>query len=87
MMAERLVTLKEKVRKMKIANYVGYGFRGVRKDGRVFVGAVEVVRNIKDRTFVVIRQSDNSCKSFYMEDITGGWSCTIDNGKPVLINA
>lgn len=68
---------------MKIADYIGYGFRGIRKDGRMFKGVVQDVRVVKDRTLVIIRQEDNSHKSFYMEDITGGWSCSLCNGQPV----
>lgn len=71
---------------MKIADYIGYGFRGVRSDKRVFVGVVQDVRPIKDRTLVVIRQADSAHKSFYIEDMTGGWSCSLCNGQPVLIN-
>lgn len=67
-------------------DYVGFGFRGVRKDGRVFVGVVQTVRTVKDRTLVVIRQENNAHKSFYMDDITGGWSCSLVNGQPLLLN-
>lgn len=69
---------------MNIADYMGYGFRGVRKDGRVFIGVVESVRDAAKGTLVVIRQSDDARKSFYMHDITGGWSCSLCNGQPML---
>jgi hypothetical protein len=67
-------------------NYIGYGFRGVRKDGRVFVGVVQDMRTVKDRTLLVIRQADNAHKSVYLEDMTGGHSFSLVNGQPVLIN-
>lgn len=67
-------------------NYIGYGFRGVRKDGRVFVGVVQDMRIVKDRTLLVIRQADNAHKSVYLEDMTGGHSFSLVNGQPVLIN-
>lgn len=70
-----------------IRNYVGFGFRGVRNDGRVFVGVVQDVKTIGDRMLVIIRQADGRHKSFYMDTITGGWSCTITNGQPTLLNA
>ena len=66
-------------------NYIGYGFRGVRKDGRVFVGVVQDMRTVKDRTLLVIRQADNAHKSVYLEDMTGGHSFSLVNGQPVLI--
>jgi hypothetical protein len=72
--------------KMDIVNYIGYGFRGVRSDKRVFVGVVQDVRPINGRQLVVIRQSDDQHKSFYMDTITLGWSATLCNGQPVLIN-
>ena len=69
-----------------IADKIGYGFHGTRNDGRIFVGVVQDVRVVKDRTLVVIRQLDNAHKSFYIEDMTGGWSCSLSNGQPVLLN-
>jgi hypothetical protein len=72
--------------KMNIVNYIGYGFRGVRNDGRVFVGVVQDARPVKGRTLVVIRQADDAHKSFYIEDITGGWSASLVNGQPFLLN-
>ena len=66
-------------------NYIGYGFRGVRKDGRVFVGVVQDMRTVKDRTLLVIRQADNAHKSVYLEDMTRGHSFSLCNGQPVLI--
>ena len=68
---------------MRISDCVGYGFRGTRKDGRIFKGVVESVKSIGDRMLVIIKQSDNAYKSFYIDDITGGWSCSICNGQPV----
>jgi hypothetical protein len=65
---------------------IGCGFRGVRKDGRVFIGVIQDVRPVKDRTLVVIRQSDDSFKSFYFEEITLGWSASLCNGQPVLLD-
>ena len=67
-------------------NYIGYGFRGVRNDGRVFVGVVQDMRIVKDRTLLVIRQTDNAHKSVYLEDMTGGHSFSLVNGQPILIN-
>lgn len=67
-------------------NYIGYGFRGVRHDGRVFSGVVQDMRTVKDRTLLVIRQSDNAHKSVYLEDMTGGHSFSLVNGQPVLVN-
>lgn len=69
---------------MNIVSYIGYGFHGVRKDGRVFIGIVQDARPVNDRTLVIIRQADDSHKSFYMDDITGGWSCSLCNGQPML---
>ena len=69
-----------------IVNYIGYGFRGVRNDGRVFVGVIQDARPVKDRTLVIIRQADDTHKSFYIEDITGGWSASLVNGQPFLLN-
>ena len=66
-------------------NYIGYGFRGVRNDGRVFSGVVQDMRIVKDRTLLVIRQADNAHKSVYLEDMTGGHSFSLVNGQPVLI--
>lgn len=70
---------------MNVADYVGYGFRGVRSDKRVFVGVVQDVRTINGRQLVVIRQSDDQHKSFYMDTITLGWSASLCNGQPVLL--
>jgi hypothetical protein len=72
--------------KMNIVNYIGCGFRGVRNDGRVFVGVIQDARPVKDRTLVIIRQADDAHKSFYIEDITGGWSASLVNGQPLLLN-
>jgi len=72
--------------KMDIVNYIGCGFRGVRNDGRVFAGVVQDARPVKGRTLVIIRQLDDSHKSFYIEDMTGGWSCSTVNGQPVVID-
>jgi hypothetical protein len=69
---------------MDIVNYIGYGFRGVRNDGRVFIGVVQDARPVNSRTLVVIRQADDAHKSFYMDTITGGWSCSLCNGQPIL---
>ena len=63
-------------------NYIGYGFRGVRKDGRVFVGVVQDMRTVNGRTLLVIRQADNAHKSVYLEDMTGGHSFSLVNGQP-----
>lgn len=67
------------------SHYIGFGFRGVRNDGRVFVGVVQDVRPVGDRILVIIRQADNVHKSVYMDTITGGWSCSLCNGQPVLV--
>lgn len=73
-------------------NYIGYGFRGVRNDGRVFSGVVQDMRMVSwpwlsvDRTLVVIRQADNAHKSVYLEDMTGGHSFSLVNGQPFLVN-
>jgi len=67
-------------------NYIGYGFRGVRNDGRVFSGVVQDMRMVKDRTLLVIRQADNAHKSVYLEDMTGGHSFSLVNGQPFLVN-
>lgn len=80
-------TRKEDMIMTMTSNYIGFGFRGIRNDGRVFVGVVQDVRVVDDRTLVIIRQADDRHKSFYMDTITGGWSCTISNGQPVLLNA
>ena len=69
-----------------VQNYIGYGFRGVRNDGRVFVGVIQDVRPVNGRALVIIRQSDDKHKSFYMDDITGGWSASLCNGQPVLLD-
>lgn len=68
-----------------IHDKVGYGFRGVRKDKRVFVGVVKCVKDIAKGTLVVIQQSDGHFKSFYLHDLNG-WSATLCNGQPVLLN-
>ena len=70
---------------MDIVNYIGYGFRGVRNDGRVFIGVVQDARPVNNRTLVVIRQADDAHKSFYMDTITGGLSCSLCNGQPILV--
>ena len=67
-------------------NYIGFGFRGVRNDGRVFSGVVQDMRMVKDRTLLVIRQADNAHKSVYLEDMTGGHSFSLVNGQPLLLN-
>ena len=67
-------------------NYIGYGFRGVRKDGRVFVGVVQDMRTVNGRTLVVIRQVDGAHKSFYLDDMPNGHSFSLCNGQPVLVN-
>jgi hypothetical protein len=67
-------------------NYIGFGFRGVRNDGRVFSGVVQDMRMVKDRTLLVIRQADNAHKSVYLEDMTGGHSFSLVNGQPFLVN-
>lgn len=69
-----------------IHDKIGHGFKGIRKDGRIFRGVVQDVRTVAKGTLVVIRQLDNAHKSFYMEDITGGWSTTLMNGQPVILN-
>ena len=66
-------------------NYIGFGFRGVRKDGRVFIGVVQDMRSVNGRTLVVIRQTDNAHKSVYLDEMTGGHSFSLVNGQPVLI--
>ena len=67
-------------------NYIGYGFRGVRSDKRVFVGVVQDMRTVNGRTFIVIRQADNAHKSVYLDDMTGGHSFSLVNGQPLLVN-
>ena len=69
----------------KMENYIGFGFRGVRKDGRVFAGVVQDMRSVNGRTLVVIRQLDNAHKSVYLEDMTGGHSFSLVNGQPVVL--
>ena len=71
---------------LDVANYIGYAFRGVRNDKRVFIGVVQDVRIVNGRQLVVIRQRDDKHKSFYMDTITGGWSAGLVNGQPVLLD-
>ena len=68
-------------------NYIGYGFRGVRKDGRIFTGVVQDMRMVNGRTLLVIRQwDDDAHKSIYLEDMTGGHSFSLCNGQPVMLS-
>lgn len=67
-------------------NYIGFGFRGVRNDGRVFSGVVQNMRIVKDRTLLVIRQADNAHKSVYLEDMAGGHLFSLVNGQPLVLN-
>lgn len=69
-----------------IHDKIGHGFRGVRKDKRVFIGVVKSVKDNTKGTLVVVQQADGNYKSFYMHDITGGWSTSLCNGQPVLLN-
>jgi hypothetical protein len=79
------VDIRSNPKEKKMTNYIGYGFRGVRNDGRVFSGVVQDMRIVKDRTLVVIRQEDNAHKSFYIEDMTGGHSFSLVNGQAFLV--
>jgi hypothetical protein len=79
-------TKNGKLKMITIADKIGYGFRGVRKDGRVFIGVVRDVRPVNGRELVIIRQSDDKHKSFYMDEITRGWSASLCNGQPVLLD-
>ena len=67
-----------------ITDKIGYGFKGTRKDGRVFIGVIQDVRIVKDsRTLVIIRQQDGKHKSVYMDEIRG-WQASLVNGQPFL---
>jgi len=68
-----------------ITDKIGWGFKGRRKDGRVFIGVIQDVRIVKgERTLVVIRQRDDKHKSIYMDEIRG-WSASLVNGQPWLL--
>lgn len=82
-----MITMENKEKGLTMTkNYIGFGFRGVRNDGRVFSGVVQDMRMVKDRTLLVIRQADNAHKSVYLEDMTGGHSFSLVNGQPFLVN-
>jgi hypothetical protein len=82
-----MITMENKEKGLTMTkNYIGYGFRGVRNDGRVFSGVVQDMRMVKDRTLLVIRQLDDAHKSVYLEDMTGGHSFSLVNGQPFLVN-
>ena len=67
-----------------ICDKIGWGFKGCRKDGRVFIGVIRDVRIVKgERTLVVIRQTDGNHKSVYMDEIRG-WSASLVNGQPFM---
>lgn len=68
----------------KMENRIGCGFCGVRKDGRSFAGVVQDMRTVNGRTLVVIRQSDDAHKSFYLEDMTSH-SFSLVNGQPLVV--
>lgn len=68
-----------------VMDKIGWGFRGVRKDGRVFIGVVQDIRIVNSRTLVVIRQKDEKHKSVYMDEITRGYSFSLCNGQPWLM--
>lgn len=73
---------------MNVKDYVGYGFKGHHKDGKVFIGVIKGVVEIDDfgREVVVIQQEDGKYNAFYMDEI-GGWSASLVNGQPVLLRA
>lgn len=63
---------------------IGYGFRGVRNDGRVFVGTVLNVANTVRGVLLIIKQANNEVKSVYAHDLSS-WSASLANGQPVLL--
>jgi hypothetical protein len=70
-----------------ICDKIGWGFKGRRKDGRVFIGVIQDVRIVKgERTLVIIRQQDSKHKSVYMDEIRG-WQASLVNGQPWLPSA
>jgi hypothetical protein len=76
---------KESRKMVTICDKIGWGFKGRRKDGRVFIGVIKDVRIVKgERTLVVIRQKDDQFKSVHMDDIRG-WSASLVNGQPWLL--
>lgn len=82
-----MITMENKEKGLTMENnYIGYGFRGVRHDGRVFSGVVQDMRTVNGRTLVVIRQLDGAHKSFYLDDMPNGHSFSLCNGQPVVID-
>jgi hypothetical protein len=67
-------------KKMITAEKIGYGFSGLRKDGRVFCGEIVKVTESVKGTFVVVKDG-TSHKSFYVHDLNG-YDMTLSNGQP-----